>query len=279
MERGRDCLRAGDVAEQVCVQEDEPRGFRAGERQRSLDAAVFGVHHARIRGASLWQIRDAVLVLNAAQAVFREHRAVVLSGHADDGEDGVVFACGRIFLRGIGTGFQIFFDQGAERAGREGLEAPERVQVDGDFPAVAAGVFAVGADAAKACGIRWSDEVGLGQSLLRTARLSRGFLSHGGVSDGLLVQEGLGLEGAVALLDEHLHFAFGGVELLLAGCGQAYALFEELEGFFERKVAFLQPFHDSFELFEGCFKRRHGSYSLELAPSDSTLASTSAAAA
>lgn len=75
-------------------------------------------------------------------------------------------------------------------------------------------------------------------------------------------QEWLGFEGAVALLDEHLHFAFGGVELLLAGSRKAYALFEELERFVEREIAFLELVDDGFEFLERLFEGRHSIFSI-----------------
>ena len=51
-------------------------------------------------------------------------------------------------------------------------------------------------------------------------------------------REGFGFQRAVALLDEDLHLALGGVEFLLAGGRQADALFEELERVFEARSPF-----------------------------------------
>ena len=70
----------------------------------------------------------------------------------------------------------------------------------------------------------------------------------------LFRQEGLGFERAVALLDEHLHLALGGVEFLFAGGGEAYAFLEELERVFEGQVALFQLIDDGFELLERFFK-------------------------
>jgi hypothetical protein len=71
---------------------------------------------------------------------------------------------------------------------------------------------------------------------------------------GFFSEERLGFEGAVALLDEDLDFALGGVELLLADCGEADAFFEELEGVFEREVTFLELIDDGFEFLERVFE-------------------------
>src|ERR1035438_8772464 len=83
---------------------------------------------------------------------------------------------------------------------------------------------------------------------------------HG--SDLFAVREGLCLERAIALLDEHLDLAFGRIEFLFAGCRKSDTLFEELERVFEAQVAFLQLIDEAFKLFEGLFKGRHGDYSL-----------------
>jgi len=71
------------------------------------------------------------------------------------------------------------------------------------------------------------------------------------------IEEGFGLEGAVALLDEHLDLSFGGFQLSFAGGGEAYSLFEELERVIEGKVAFFELIDDGFELFERLFKGWH----------------------
>ena len=74
----------------------------------------------------------------------------------------------------------------------------------------------------------------------------------------LFVGEGLGAEGAVALLDEELDLAFGFVEFFFAGGGEHGAFFEELDGVFEGEVAFLESFDDGFEFLEGFFEGWHG---------------------
>ncbi len=78
-------------------------------------------------------------------------------------------------------------------------------------------------------------------------------------SDGLLllVGEGLGVEGAVALAHEDLDFAFGVFELVLAVGGKLHAFFEEFDRFFEGEVAAFEAAYDGFELFEGFFESGH----------------------
>jgi len=46
------------------------------------------------------------------------------------------------------------------------------------------------------------------------------------------------------LLDENLDFAFGSIEFLLAGGGQADTFLKEFDGLFERKVSALQLIND-----------------------------------
>lgn len=64
---------------------------------------------------------------------------------------------------------------------------------------------------------------------LRMEESELGPKGQGRSSKGFFGEEGFGFEGAVALFDEHLDFAFGGVELLLAGGGEADAFFKELD--------------------------------------------------
>ena len=54
----------------------------------------------------------------------------------------------------------------------------------------------------------------------------------------LAVREGFRFQRAVALLDQHLHFAFGGIQFLFAGGREPDALFEELERIFEARSPF-----------------------------------------
>jgi len=75
-----------------------------------------------------------------------------------------------------------------------------------------------------------------------------------GGSERLLSKEWLSLQRAVALLDEHLHFALSLVEFLLARGRQANAFFKQLERFFERQVALLQLIDDGFKLLERFLK-------------------------
>src|ERR1700676_4822618 len=72
--------------------------------------------------------------------------------------------------------------------------------------------------------------------------------------EGLLGREWLGFEGAVALLDEHLHLALGGVEFLLADRGEAHTFFKELEGLLQGQVALLELIDYGFEFLEGLFE-------------------------
>jgi hypothetical protein len=79
-------------------------------------------------------------------------------------------------------------------------------------------------------------------------------------SAGVFGEEWFCFDAAVALLDEELDLALGGVKLLLAGGGEPYALFEELEGVFEGEVALFELGDDGFEFLEGVFEVWHGDF-------------------
>ena len=69
-----------------------------------------------------------------------------------------------------------------------------------------------------------------------------------------LGREGLRLHRSIALFHEDLDLALGGVEFLFAGRRETHALFEQLEGLFEGKVAALELIDDGFELLQRFFK-------------------------
>ena len=69
-----------------------------------------------------------------------------------------------------------------------------------------------------------------------------------------LAEKRFGLQGSIALLDEHLHLALGCVQLLLASRRQAHALFEEPKRLFQGQVALFQLIDDGLQLFQRFFK-------------------------
>src|ERR1700739_95660 len=75
--------------------------------------------------------------------------------------------------------------------------------------------------------------------------------------DLFISREGLGLERAVALLDEDLHLALGSVDFFLASRGESHTLFEELDRVFEAQVSLFELINDGLELLERFFEGWH----------------------
>jgi hypothetical protein len=145
---------AGDgVAEQALVEQNHAGGLGAGEMERLLGAAIDVVEDAGIGGADAGEILGAEVLLEAAPFFRGEEGA--LEGVVDE-DVGVVFFCARRGAQDDGG-----LDDGMEKA----LGGDEPIAlvcglVDADVPGLAAGVFALRADAVEVANVIRGDGLG-----------------------------------------------------------------------------------------------------------------------
>ena len=141
--KGFEGLLSGD-SEEVWREEDEARGLWAGEAEGAFDLGVDAVEDAGVDAAAEGKRFRAEGGVDGAEFVRIEEGTCAVASKGHLRVLGWVRAVGANLSAGEGDLFEGTFG-----------EAVEGGLVDCDLPALAAGVFAVGADAAEAVGVGW----------------------------------------------------------------------------------------------------------------------------
>jgi hypothetical protein len=121
------------------IEQNKASGFGTRQVQRSLQDVIHDVHDARIRGAHNREVLLAEFLLNAAPALGQKRTA-----GAGERDAGIVVVGGA----GGVDGHQLV-QAGTQLRIVAALVSLVRVFIDVDDPTNAAGVLAIGADAAK----------------------------------------------------------------------------------------------------------------------------------
>ena len=153
------------------MKKHQTRRLGARESERYETAAVVGMNGARVGCAGVRKKRCPAGALNLAQALFREHRTLIGRRHTDDGE-------GRSRFAVVWSPLQVRVDERAQRTlGQVSIAQVGRL-IDSYFPALAAGVFAGGTDAAKAISVSGRGESSLIQDRSSSASAGEMDASH-----------------------------------------------------------------------------------------------------